>query len=223
MQLDNLKTKLKGFADRLDSMSLRERALVFITALVAVYFIAVNLLFGPVNAEKDQLQKRVNQAREETRLMDTQIQNMLGGGANDPGAAKRQKIAALQENLHQMDASLSQVTSGLVPPKEMTRLVEQILLKNSGLQVIKVESLPATPLLDGSGETNATGPMVYKHGLRIELKGGYLDILRYLKSLEAMPWKVFWGQATLKTDKYPDSSLELLIYTLSTQEGWIGL
>ena len=223
MQFDDLKTRLQGLTDRIDAMSLRERALVFITALVAVYFIAVNLLFGPVNVEKDQLQKKLDQVREETRMMDAQIQNMLGNGANDPGAAKRQKITALQEDLRQMDVSLTRVTAGLVPPKEMTRLVEQMLLKNRGLQVVKVESLPATPLLEGSGETNATGTMVYKHGLRIEVKGGYLDILRYLQSLEAMPWKVFWGQVTLKTDKYPDSSLDLLIYTLSTQEGWIGL
>jgi MSHA biogenesis protein MshJ len=96
MPLDNLKTQLKGFADRIDAMSLRERALVFITALVAVYFIAVNLLFNPVNAEKDQLQKQVNQARAEMRMMDGQIQSMLGSGANDPQAAKRQRIAALQ-------------------------------------------------------------------------------------------------------------------------------
>ena len=65
--------------------------------------------------------------------------------------------------------------------------------------------------------------MVYKHGMRVELRGGYMDILRYLKSLEALPWKVFWGQAVLKTEKYPDSRLDLLIYTLSTHEGWIGL
>ncbi|MGA9032415.1 MAG: hypothetical protein WB402_07875 [Sulfuricaulis sp.] len=223
MQLDDLKTQFKGFADRIDAMSLRERALIFITILVALYFVAINLLFGSINAEKDQLQKRVDQLRNETQMMDAQVQSMLASGAHDPDAAKRQKIAALQQDIRQMDSSFAQVTTGLVPPKEMTRLVEQMLLKNRGLQVIKMESLPAASLLESSGEAKTSGTMVYKHGLRIELKGGYLDILRYLKSLEGMPWKVFWGQVTLKTDKYPDSDLSLLIYTLSTHEGWIGL
>jgi MSHA biogenesis protein MshJ len=59
--------------------------------------------------------------------------------------------------------------------------------------------------------------------MNIEIKGGYLDILRYLKSLEALPWKVFWGKVTLKTEKYPDSRASVLIYTLSTREAWIGL
>jgi MSHA biogenesis protein MshJ len=224
MPSEDLKSQLKKLTDRIDAMSLRERALIFVTVLVAVYFVAVNLLFVPVNAEKDRLQKQVDQLRDQNRMMDTQIQNMLAGGAQNQDADKRAKIAALQENLRQMDATLSKTTSGLVSPQEMTRLVEQMLLKNHGLQVLKVESLPAAPLLEGDAKSNPPGtPMIYKHGMRIELKGGYLDILRYLKSLEALPWRVFWGEASLKTDKYPDAQLSLLIYTLSTHEGWIGL
>ncbi len=223
MTLDDLKSQVKGLTDRIDAMQLRERALIFVTVLVAVYFVAVNLLFSPINAEKDRLKKQVNEKHEQTRMLEVQIQELLTGGAHDPNSAKRQKITSLQDNLRQMDASLAEVTTGLVPPKEMTRLVEQMLVKNRGLQVIKVESLPSTPLIEGASEANASGTMVYKHGMRIELKGGYLDILRYLKTLEGLPWKVFWGQATLKTEKYPDSTLNLLIYTLSTHEGWIGL
>lgn len=224
MQIDELKIRFKSIADRVDAMSLRERGLIFITVLVVLYFVAVNLLFGPANTERDRLQAQINQVRTETQTLDTQIQGILAGGAQDPDAAKREKIAALQTNLQQMDASLNQATFGLVPPKEMTRLVEQMLSKNRALRVLKVESLPAAPLVEGGTEANnAPGTMIYKHGMRIELQGGYLDILRYLKSLEELPWKLFWGQATMKTDKYPESKLTLLIYTLSTHEASMGL
>ena len=223
MQLEDLKTQFKGFTDRIDAMSLRERGLIFVTLLVALYFVAVNVLFGPVNADKDRLQKQVNQLHEETRLLELQVQGIVSGGENDPEAAKRRKVASLQENLKTMDAVLSRVTAGLVPPKEMTKLVEQMLLKNRGLEVIKVESLPSMPLLEGSAEGGSGGSMVYKHGMRIELKGNYLDILRYLRSLEGLEWKVFWGQVTLQTEKHPVSKVSLLIYTLSTHQGWIGL
>ncbi len=223
MQLEDMKTQFKGFTDRIDAMSLRERGLIFVTLLVAMYFVAVNVLFGPVNAEKDRLQKQVNQLREETRMLEIQVQGLVSGGENDPEAVKRKKFVSLQESLKTMDETLSRVTAGLVSPKEMTKLVEQMLLKNRGLEVIKVESLPSTPLLEGAAESGPDGSMVYKHGMRIELKGGYLDILRYLRSLEGLEWKVFWGQVTLQTEKYPVSKVNLLIYTLSTHKGWIGL
>lgn len=220
MDAQDLKKQLQGLAARIDAMSLRERALIFVTVLVALYFVAANLLFSPVNAEKDRLQNQVNQKRNETRVLEMQIQSLVAEGDQHPEAGKRKKVAQLHENLKAMDTELSRVTAGLVPPREMARLMEQMLLKNSGLRVMKMESLPATPLLDAGA---APGAMVYKHGMRIELEGAYLDILRYLKSLENLPWKVFWGQVTLQSEKHPVSNVNLLIYTLSTHEGWIGL
>lgn len=215
---DDLKKQFQEFAGRIDAMSLRERALIFITLLVVLYFLAVNVLFGPLNAERDRLQQQLNQKHQETQALELQVQALVGTGEH-PDAAKRKKLEALQENLKTMDAELARVTSGLVTPKEMARLIEQMLLKNRGLQVMRVESVPATPLQEGG----SSGATVYKHGMHVEIKGGYLDILRYLKSLEALPWKVFWGKVSLKTEKYPDSRVSLLIYTLSTQEAWIGL
>ena len=219
MASDDLKKQFQGFASRIDAMSLRERALIFITLLVALYFLAVNVLFGPLNVEKDKLQLQLNQKRAETQELEAQVQ-ALAGVREEPDAAKRNRLEVLQENLQSMDAELLKVTSGLVPPKEMARLVEQMLLRNHGLQVMKVESLPAKLLLEAVG---TSGPLVYKHGMQIEVKGRYLDVLRYLKTLENLPWKVFWGKVTLKTENYPDSRVSLLIYTLSTQEAWIGL
>lgn len=222
MATEDLKQQFQGIANRVDAMSLRERALLFITLLVALYFLAVNALFGPLNAEKDRLQQQVNQKRQEVQALEMQVQALAGTG-EDPEAAKRKKLEALQENLKAMDTDLVRVTSGLVTPREMARLIEQMLLKNRGLQVMKVESIPAAPLLNVAENLVGSSPMVYKHGMHVEVKGGYLDILRYLKSLEALPWKVFWGKVTLKTEKYPDSRVSLVIYTLSTHEAWIGL
>lgn len=222
MAAEDLKQQFQTVASRIDAMSLRERALIFITLLVALYFLAVNVLFGPLNAEKDRLQQTVNQKRQEAQALEMQVQALVGGG-EDPQAAKRKRLEALRENTKTMDAELARATTGLVTPREMARLVEQMLLKNRGLQVMRVESVPATPLLNVAENVVSSGPMIYKHGMHIEVKGGYLDILRYLKSLEALPWKVFWGKVTLKTEKYPDSRASVLIYTLSTHEAWIGL
>jgi MSHA biogenesis protein MshJ len=221
MTVDDLKSRFQGYANRIDAMSIRERGLIFIALLVTLYLLAVNVLFGPVNATKDRLQQQLSLKRQETQALEAQIQALLAAGDD---TAKRNKIATLQEQLKTMDAALVRVTAGLVPPREMARLIEQMLLKNRGLKVMKVESLPATPLLEaGTVSGVVSGTMVYKHGMQIELTGGYLDILRYLKSLEALPWKVFWGKVTMKTEKYPESQISLLIYTLSTHEAWIGL
>jgi MSHA biogenesis protein MshJ len=235
MQIEDLKIHFKQLTDRVDVLSLRERGIIFVTILVVLYMVAVNLLFSPLQAERDRLQKQINTKRDDILKIENQVQIVLTGGVNDPDSAKRQRLTALQENLKILNESLEKVTTGLVSPKEMTRLLERVLGKNQGLQVVKMESLPASPLIEegvvdnqartGSAKESAANGrmMVYKHGMRIELKGSYLDILRYLRSLEGLPWKVFWGQATLQTEKYPVSKLTLLIYTLSTNESWIAI
>jgi len=236
MQIEDLKIRFKQLTDRIDALSLRERGIIFVTILVVLYMVAVNLLFSPLQAERDRLQKQINTKRDDIQKIENQVQIILTGGVNDPDSAKRKRVAVLQESLKRLNESLSKVTTGLVSPKEMTRLLERVLAKNQGLQVVKMESLPASPLVEegvvdnqaartgGAKESAANGRMmVYKHGMRIELKGSYLDMLRYLRSLEGLPWKVFWGQATLQTEKYPVSKLTLLIYTLSTNESWIAI
>jgi len=236
MTLDDLKVRLKPLADRIDALSLRERGIIFVAILGVLYFVAVNLMFTPIRAEQDRLQKQLQSKREQTQLIENQVQIVVTGGVQGADAVKRERFNALQTNLKMIDEALAKVTTGLVPPKEMARLVELVLVKNKGLQVIKVESLPAAPLIEENPASNPNdraggakigptpaGLMVYKHGMRIELKGSYMDILRYLRALEGLPWKVFWGQATLQTEEHPVSKLTLLIYTLSTQDSWITL
>lgn len=223
--MDQLKQQFKQLMDRIDALALRERGLLFVGLLAILYFVAANLVFVPMNAEKTRLETQLKSKHNEIQALEAQITALATGDTPGAGSGKKEKLTALQERLRVLDETLGKVTSGLVSPKEMTRLVEQVLLKSKRLEIVKLESLPPAPLVGEGGGQVGTPPagMVYKHGMRIELKGSYLDILNYLRALEGLPWKVFWGQATLQTEKYPVSHITLLIYTLSTREGWIAL
>ena len=113
----------------------------------------------------------------------------------------------------------------------MAKLVEQILKKNRKLKLVKVENLAPLPLgvepdeeeAENKEELATAEQAVYQHGMRIQLEGRYVDFVQYLEALEALPWKVFWGQAALETDDYPISTFTLVLYTLSLREGWIGV
>lgn len=233
---DNLRASFAALVERIDGFSLRERALIFVSILVVLYFAAANLVFAPLSAEQDQLRRKLTSARDQIQLQERQIQIIVG--ADNGESPYQTRMKALREQLRATDEALARATTGLVSPKEMARLVEQMLVKNRRLVVTKVESLPPAPLFGNSATstststiapvpvaTNAAGATasVYKHGMRIELSGRYLDIVEYLKSLEALPWKIFWAELTLQTDTYPTSRLTLLIHTLSFQEGWIAI
>lgn len=227
--IENLRAQLKKHTDRLDALSLRERGIVFVAVMVVLYAIAANLLFPPLYAEQDKLKKQLTAKRSQIQLFEVEIQAALAKSALDPDAPNRAKLADLERRLQALDRSLATVTARLVPSRDMARLVEQILARNRRLEIIRIESLPAEPLQGVTAPVAGQKPgrggalMAYRHGMRIELKGGYLDLLAYLREVENLPWKMFWGEVTLQVEQYPVSRLVLHVYTLSTQESWIGI
>lgn len=219
--IESIQQRWRVLAERIEARTLRERALIFVALLAVIYVVAANLLFSPLHGQRERLARELKTQHEQIQTRELQIQSLAGvDGVATPGS----RLAQLRAELKSFDDELAKTTAGLVTPKEMVRLVEQVLTRNRRLTVVKVESLPAAPLIENTAAADSTRAAtgVYKHGMRLELTGAYLDLLAYLTALEGMQWKVFWGQASLQSDK-PPARLTLLLYTLSTHEGWIGL
>lgn len=226
--MGDLKTRLKALSDRIDALSVRERGLIFFGVVVVLYLIAYSVVFAPLRAEQMRLEKDLRTKREQVQVADQQVGAMFSQDGKDVNAGNRAKLAALNEQVRELDAQMDQMTAGVVPPKEMAKLIEQMLTRNKNLELVKLEALAPKPL-DGdtksgaNGKPRTAGVTIYRHGMRVEFKGRYFDIVDYLKSLEGLPWKVYWGEVTLETDKYPVSKVSLVIYTLSRYPGWIGV
>lgn len=220
----DFRTQLKALAARIDALTLRERAIVFGTLLAALFLVADNLVFPGLRADQQRLSGEVQAKLEQMRAMNTRLEGLVAENSADPATAHQQRIAALKARLNQVEGPTAELVRGLVSPQEMPRLVQQMLARVSALQVIKVENLPAAPLTDAPADGAAAGGgAVYKHGMRIDLRGQYLDMVRYLQALEGLPVKVLWGEARLESEDYPVSTLSLLIYTLSLDKAWIGV
>lgn len=230
--MSDIKAQFQAWADRIDAMSMRERGLIFFAVMVVLYLIAHSVVFAPLRAEQVRLGQELNAKRDQIQSADQQVAAMFSRDGKDINADNRIKVAALTQQIAQIDGQMDQLTSGVVTPKEMAKLVEQMLMRNKNLELVKLEALPPK-LIDADGSTNGarsestgTGPdgvTVYRHGMRVEFKGRYFDIVEYLKALEGLPWKVFWGEVALESDKYPISRVTLVIYTLSRYPGWIGV
>jgi MSHA biogenesis protein MshJ len=222
---------LNRFLERIDALTLRERAILFVGVLAALFLLASNVVFSSLFKERARLSQELTAKRDQTRTLQTQIENIVAERGRNPDEINRTRIAELKTLLREREGGLTMALHGVVSPREMLRMIEQVLSHNRALTVVAIENLPAVPLQeDGtvaaagttSPEKTAAAGM-YKHGLRIVLDGQYPDILRYLQSLERLPWKVLWGEVRLQTDHYPVSRVTLVIYTLSLDAAWIGV
>jgi len=64
---------------------------------------------------------------------------------------------------------------------------------------------------------------VYKHGVKMELEGQFLDVLEYIVALEKMDWKVYWKSFHYTSSQYPIGKASFVIETLGFDNGWIGV
>jgi MSHA biogenesis protein MshJ len=218
-----LRKSLGPLGERIDALTLRERGVMFVTLLVLLYFLASSLAFSPLQKEQQRLENEIKMKYEQISAVSAQTQGIVHAATRDPDKENEIRLKQLREQIGRVDPRLAGVGQSLVSPRDMTRFVEQVLTRNQALQVLRVESLPPAVIEPGAVPAPATAKGVYKHGMRIEVRGRYTDIVKYLRALESMPWKVFWGQVTLESEDYPLSRVTLVIYTLSVYQSWIGL
>lgn len=233
-----LKARWQSLAERVDAMSLRERALIFLAVAMVLIVLVNTLLINPLLTRHKKLQQQIAQTQEKTSAMQRQIQILVNSWNVDPDVALRARLAQLREQSEWTGKTLEDIQSGLVPPQRIPVLLEDILKHNRSLRLVALKTLPVTVL--GEPDTAAKTPgeadkpaqtqkpatpesLVYKHGVEITLEGSYLDLLRYLTEMESLPWHMFWGKADLDVEKYPKVTLTLRLYTLSLDKAWLAI
>jgi len=225
-----MKQRLEKYADSIDAMALRERAMFFgAVALVLMTLLQVFLL-NPVLSRRNQLAAQIAQQEDETRAIQAQIQALVRPAAQDQDEINREKLKRLREQMAQLDRQFEEQQKQFVAPDQMVAMLESMIGRNGKLQLLSLRNLPSAGVAPGAGAQSgaaggrgrATGTReVFRHTVEVSVKGSYFDLLDYLAALERLPQRVFWDGFELNVVQYPESVLNLTIYTLSPEKSWL--
>jgi len=210
----------------MDSPHPRERALLLL-ALAAVLYGSWDLgLMGPLREKQETLDANVQEVEQEIRKLQAQGDGILRANSIDPNQAPRSRAEALRRQIEGLDAQIRQRTVTLIPPQEMARFLEELLSERTELRLVRLENLAPEPMLDlpqpTAGADEST-PGLFKHVFVIELRGGYLSTLSYLRALEDLPWNFFWEDFEYQVEEYPKGKATIRAYTVSADEVWVGV
>ena len=231
---------------KLDAMTLRERAMVFVAAGAAILFLIYTVSIEPLLAKQKLLQTQIKQQQNQITGIDAEIAFKAQGFTVDPDAAVREQLTKVHEDIDSASAGLMAVQKGLVAPDRIAPLLEHLLRGNGKLKLMSMKTLPVTGMNEAALPTQeavakppvaATTPagtppappapkpreLLYRHGVEIVLQGSYLDMVNYMDALESLPVQLFWGKARLDAQQYPNSRLTLTLYTLSLDSKWMKL
>ena len=215
---------LRDLMDRYDQLSLRERIIVLVATLLLIALIWDSTFMAPLDKERKSKLQQIDALRAEVSGLDQSIEALVGQGAAQPLESSHARADALRAEIQDIERRMAGVTSGLIAPKEMSHVLEQVLARASRMTLQGLRTLPPEGVIaPGNPGTPQGAAQIYKHGVEIELSGSYLDTLYFLQALEALPWRFLWDSIDFTVEQYPRGRVKLRLYTLGLEEGWIGV
>jgi len=226
-----VKEQWQKLAARFDALAMRERVMVLAAVIVGTAFIFDTIGIRPLEVRMKRLVQQVAETRQNIKLAQTALGSQEA--VVDPDSVKRSYRDALRKQLAEIDQSMQGLQRGLVPPEKMAKLLEEMLARSGGLQLISLRTLPAQRVDTQNaapskpGDKGAkTGPRepertIYQHGVEVTLQGSYPELLEYLAQLEKLSWQMFWGRISVDTEQYPRLRVTLTVQTLSLNRAWL--
>ena len=226
-----MQLSMQQVTDKYAALSLRERIIVGVAMIVAVVVIWLMLVRDPLNAGNSQAREAINKLQTQIAALAQQQNELLRQQRQDPNAELQQRVDKLRAALDSVEQTLRKRFSGLVDPQQMADVLEDLLIKNQRLELVRIESLPSEALISAGAvpETNSDASAnearvaVYRHGVQIQFRGSYLATLDYLRAIEQLPWDFYWEALRLQVEDYPKASVTITVHTLSLKRGWIGV
>lgn len=205
--------------DKLQQMSMREQLLVLVGVAVAIY-----LFFDVLVFSAQQLRVRALQDRQAALQLQVTVLTADLAAAERVQAGELEKKDQELRQLKQQATQLDELAGSVIEQAPAVRqLVSDVLAVSSaragavGIKTLPVKTITlATATAPGKAPQAGSGTL-YKHGLDIELRGSYLDLMRVLAKLEEANPKLLWSSAVLDAKAYPENTLRTSVFLLSKQ------
>ncbi len=194
-----MKAFIQAQAKRIDGLSLRERAIMFVSLAIALVAVADGLVISPRLAEqKALLAQRQAQATEINTLRMT----LAGGGAaaDTPAARLARQLTEARARQQALD---TQIARGLAQGAQGARLpdlLERVLRRYERLTLLRLATVaptanPAAQTPESTlGKAGSAPPL---QGVEIVLRGSYPDLAQYVADTESALPALRWGALSI--------------------------
>lgn len=237
-----MKQRWALFCQRFLAMAPRERLLLPGALCFAILMLGHLLVIEPALKERHLLQQRLTQEGQQLQAAQAQL-TILRAKVNNPDAELRAQLETLRTQAKTADDRFKQLQTSLVPAREMSQWLSGLLQAQRGLHLVGLRSLPVTSVAEmiqaaskpaeaapaattaaaasaASAPATVADSWLYRHGIEVTVRGSYPELVAYLRALEQMPRRVYWGELKLDAQHSPAVVMTLTVYTLSVEMTW---
>jgi len=204
------------------SLSIREKILVLVSAVILISFTAINFVIEPMFIEYSDLkrmqvstQQDINNIKREVAAIDAKL------SANPLEEIKKQLAALNKQHKYHVE-ELKRYQLSLISSHEMATLIEEIVHESEKIALLSLTSKQPKVILSQGGEVGDEA-LLYRHAIAIQMKGEYFSLLNFMKKIEKKEQSVLWGEIDYRVEQYPAAIISFEVYTISTDKEFIGV
>jgi MSHA biogenesis protein MshJ len=212
-------------AKRIDALSLRERAILFLSIVAVLALLFDFLVLAPQAARAKLRGDAQAQQATEIRKLREDFVTASGSSAGTPAAQLQGQLESARNERQRLDTELRQAST-VNPAEGLSALLQRVLAQQPGLVLERLTLLDDAPVsLPSAASAAAPGnaappsmPGMSWQGVELQLQGSYRDTQRYLQALERELPGLRWGEMRLSSNG-PNEAPRLLaqIHLLKVQ------
>lgn len=201
-----------------DGRPIRERLVFAGAALILTLLLFEGLWWGPQRERTTMVQRDVASLLAQEAALSDELDQLEERESQDPDSAISEQLDILAARIDNLDERLRGQTLQILAPEQMTSVLRDMIGTVDGMRIIGIRSEMPQRLVN-SAEDNL--PVLWRHGLVIDLQGDYLGLLDCMRRLEELPWRLYWLGMEVEAHGAGPGDFRLHVYTVSLREEWI--
>lgn len=199
-------------AARIDTLSLRERGIIFVTLIVGLIALADVAWLSPAQDAYTQTTQRFE--TQKTALVGLRAELQASSHTVDPSQAVRVDMAAADARLAQINQEIAVAAPMADQGPRLEQVLLQFLRRQEGMTLLETGTLKQEAASGADPAAVVTG--LTKRGMALRVSGSYGELIRYLKTLENALPTMRWGPLQLKSEG-ATPELTLQVYLVGVQ------
>lgn len=196
----------------------RERIVLTVAACAGILLVIEALAWAPARQRLHAAEAQVASLETQKNVLQGELDALDQQEALDPDSAVRRQLDTFDRQVGSLDEKLQGQALQLIAPEQARAVLQALIANVRGLHMAGLQTEPARPLVETEG---LDLPVLYRHGLVIDLDGDYLALIEYLQALEQLPWRLYWYDLEVTADKPGPRRFRLRLYTVSLRKEWI--
>jgi MSHA biogenesis protein MshJ len=209
---------------KIDHLGERDRILLLfliVTALLLLWFFA---MLKPAINSKNETKQQIQKIQEQVTAL-TEKKRIIEILINNPETVKIiTHFKELVTEITILDKEFTHYNKRYIKERDLAKLLHDMLKQTMGVTIENFGTVPPLPA-PANSQTNTTEaktpsikasipPTLQSNHYRLVMRGTYFPVMRYLQSLEQLPWQLYWDKFDYTVTKYPEGLATVDFYTL---------